>query len=91
MTNDVSNRSELAGDTERSADVWVAILTVIVTATTFVVAILTPPKSGPFCALDCIDYARRHGPCQTPGSSRLPGHHPSCWVNSKQVEKRDTA
>jgi hypothetical protein len=35
---------------------WTALLTAIVTALTFVTAILTPPKGGPFCAEDCIGY-----------------------------------
>lgn len=35
---------------------YTAILTTIVTAVTFGIAIFTPPLSGPFCAGSCIEY-----------------------------------
>ena len=35
---------------------WVSTLTALITAGTFVVAVLTPPKSGPFCVENCLGY-----------------------------------
>jgi hypothetical protein len=37
-------------------DFWVATLTAVTTAVTFVLAILTPPKGGPFCIDNCVGY-----------------------------------
>jgi hypothetical protein len=37
-------------------DLIVAILTAVTTSLAFVVAILTPPKSGPFCTAGCVEY-----------------------------------
>lgn len=37
-------------------DFWVAVLTATTTAVTFVWAVLTPPKSGPFCVDGCVGY-----------------------------------
>jgi hypothetical protein len=37
-------------------DFWVATLTAAITAVTFVLAILTPPKGGPFCIGNCVGY-----------------------------------
>lgn len=39
---------------------WVARLMIISTASAFVVAILTPPRSGPFCVSSCITYPYTH-------------------------------
>jgi hypothetical protein len=35
---------------------WISTLTAIATAVTFVLAVLTLPKSGPFCTEDCLAY-----------------------------------
>jgi len=35
---------------------WVAALTAVTTAIAFVVAVLTPPKGGPFCVENCVGY-----------------------------------
>jgi len=35
---------------------WISTLTAITTAVTFVMAVLTLPKSGPFCTEDCLAY-----------------------------------
>jgi hypothetical protein len=35
---------------------WISTLTAITTAVTFVLAVLTPPKSGPFCTEACLAY-----------------------------------
>jgi uncharacterized membrane protein len=37
-------------------DLLVAIATALTTAISFAVAIMTPPKAGPFCVADCIGY-----------------------------------
>lgn len=37
-------------------DFWVAVLTALVTAAAFVAAVLTLPKSGPFCVQNCVGY-----------------------------------
>ncbi len=37
-------------------DFWVATLTAVTTAVTFVLAIWTPPKGGPFCIENCVGY-----------------------------------
>src|SRR5688572_4026471 len=37
-------------------DFLVAISTAIATSIAFVIAILTPPKSGPFCTESCVGY-----------------------------------
>jgi hypothetical protein len=35
---------------------WISTLTAVTTAITFVMAVLTPPKAGPFCTDDCLAY-----------------------------------
>ena len=35
---------------------WTALLTAAITAATFVLAVATPPKAGPFCTEGCIGY-----------------------------------
>ncbi len=35
---------------------WIALLTVLVTAVFMVMAIATPPRSGPFCGSACVPY-----------------------------------
>lgn len=35
---------------------WISTLTALTTTVTFVMAVLTLPKSGPFCAEDCLGY-----------------------------------
>jgi hypothetical protein len=35
---------------------WSAVLTAVFAAVSFAVAIVTPPRSGPFCASSCITY-----------------------------------
>ena len=47
--NSVTNNANLLG-------FYAAILTTVVTAVTFGIAILTPPLSGPFCVGSCFDY-----------------------------------
>jgi hypothetical protein len=37
-------------------DFWTAASTAVITAVTFATAVLTPPKSEPFCAEGCVDY-----------------------------------
>lgn len=37
-------------------DFIVAVLTFVTTSVSFVVAILTPPKGGPFCTGSCVEY-----------------------------------
>ena len=37
-------------------DFRVAALTAVTTAVTFAIAIVTPPKGGPFCVRDCVGY-----------------------------------
>jgi hypothetical protein len=37
-------------------DFWVALLTALTTAFSFVLAILTLPKAGPFCVENCVGY-----------------------------------
>lgn len=37
-------------------DFWVAVLTAAATVTAFAAAIATLPKSGPFCASNCVGY-----------------------------------
>lgn len=37
-------------------DFWVAFLTALTTAISFLIAILTPPKGGPFCVENCVGY-----------------------------------
>jgi hypothetical protein len=36
--------------------VWISTLTAVTTALTFLMAVLTPPKAGPFCTDDCLAY-----------------------------------
>lgn len=35
---------------------WVSLLTALLTIVSFAIAILTPPRSGPFCASSCVAY-----------------------------------
>jgi hypothetical protein len=57
MSNSGGNGSVgLVRGSEDRFDFWVAALTALVTGITFVIAVLTPPKSGPFCAADCVSY-----------------------------------
>jgi hypothetical protein len=35
---------------------WISTLTAVTTAITFIMAVLTPPKAGPFSAYDCLAY-----------------------------------
>lgn len=35
---------------------WVSLVTALLTIGSFVVAILTPPRSGPFCTSSCVAY-----------------------------------
>src|SRR6476646_2811584 len=35
---------------------WSALLTAVVTAVSFAIAIATPPISGPFCQSSCVTY-----------------------------------
>jgi hypothetical protein len=47
------------GATRNAADrlgFWIAVLTAVLTAAAFAVAVTTPPRSGPFCATGCIAY-----------------------------------
>jgi hypothetical protein len=37
-------------------DVIVAALTAVATSVSFILAILTPPKGGPFCTAGCVEY-----------------------------------
>ena len=37
-------------------DFIVAVLTFVTTSVSFVVAILTPPRGGPFCTAGCVEY-----------------------------------
>jgi NADH:ubiquinone oxidoreductase subunit 6 (subunit J) len=40
----------------RRLSLWTAILTAIMAAVSLGMAITTPPRSGPFCQADCVDY-----------------------------------
>jgi hypothetical protein len=37
-------------------DFWIALLTAFTTAFSFLLAVLTPPKAGPFCVENCVGY-----------------------------------
>jgi hypothetical protein len=49
-----SSLTSVAGSTR--FDFWVALLTALTTAVSFLLAILTPPKAGPFCVENCVGY-----------------------------------
>ena len=58
MKNQVTT-SKTADSVTNNANVlgfYAAILTTAVTSVTFVIAILTPPLSGPFCVGSCFNY-----------------------------------
>ena len=42
--------------TAASLGFWIGVLTAAVTAISFTIAILTPPRSGPFCTGSCVLY-----------------------------------
>jgi uncharacterized membrane protein YhaH (DUF805 family) len=50
------SRSASATGHRARLDFWVAILTALTTAISFLAAILTLPKSGPFCTGNCVGY-----------------------------------
>ena len=58
MTNRVSpvESAYNARKTAIQIGFWIAILTAVFTAVAFVIAIATPPISGPFCQSGCIAY-----------------------------------
>lgn len=44
------------GTNKNKLGFYTAILTTVVTVVTFIIAIFTPPISGPFCEVSCIKY-----------------------------------
>lgn len=48
-----------AGKTTRRFGFWAAVLTTVVTAISFTIAIQTLPVSGPFCQAGCVAYPYR--------------------------------
>jgi hypothetical protein len=56
MNDARTNRSTTTRLRGTRLDFVVAILTAVTTSVAFVVAILTPPKGGPFCTAECVEY-----------------------------------
>ena len=56
MNDARTNRSTTTRLRGTQLDFVVAILTAVTTSVAFVVAILTPPKGGPFCTAECVEY-----------------------------------
>lgn len=56
MTDAGKERPAIAIRRSARFDFWVALLTALTTAISFLIAILTPPKSGPFCLDNCVGY-----------------------------------
>ena len=56
MIAPTSNPAPEAGRTASRIGFWAAIATALLTAAFAVIGITTPPRSGPFCVTQCVEY-----------------------------------
>ena len=56
MSDAQANPATIKRERGERFDVIVAALTAVATSVSFILAILTPPKGGPFCTAGCVEY-----------------------------------
>ena len=56
MSDAQANPATIERERGERFDVIVAALTAVATSASFILAILTPPKGGPFCTARCVEY-----------------------------------
>lgn len=56
MSDAQANPATIKRERGERFDVIVAAVTAVATSVSFILAILTPPKGGPFCTAGCVEY-----------------------------------
>ena len=56
MSDAQANPATIKRERGERFDLIVAALTAVATSVSFILAILTPPKGGPFCTAGCVEY-----------------------------------